>query len=258
MLFRAILLFAALVCTVDAQTTPDWLFLRSGAKIQGTFEGGNGQLIHFRSADGTTKDYNRQDIAWIMLGAGAVATAPSPGRQSASPSNPAPDASAGSLTSCMRGPAPDVPANTGSRVPVDQARLALQFHNCARREVGTPPLVWSPDLAAHAQSWADHLAAQENCNLIHTPNNPNGQNLFGGSGANWTALDASQSWYSEKKNYHYAVINQNNWYPTGHYTQMIWKNTKSVGIGQATCQGGAIVIAAEYNPPGNYMGEAPY
>jgi pathogenesis-related protein 1 len=255
MRFRAILLLSALVCTIDAQTPPDWLFLRSGAKIQGTFEGGTSQMIHFRSADGTKKDYSRQDIAWINLGI-------SQGTQSTAGSNPSQGVSGGanpaSMASCMQGPTADVPANTGSGVPVTQARLTLEFHNCARREVGTPPLVWSPELAARAQNWADHLATQENCHLVHTSNNPYGENLFGGSGGNWTALDAAQDWYSEKKQYHYAVLNQNNWYATGHYTQMIWKNTRAVGMGQAACRRGGIVIAAEYDPPGNYMGEAPY
>ncbi|MEO7393865.1 MAG: hypothetical protein ABIU11_02920 [Chitinophagaceae bacterium] len=40
--------------------------------------------------------------------------------------------------------------------------------------------------------------------------------------------------------------------------QMIWKNTKEVGIGTATCPGGAFIIVANYNPPGNFMEEFPY
>ncbi|MBV8632844.1 MAG: hypothetical protein JOZ83_18110 [Silvibacterium sp.] len=252
MFFRTIFLFALLVAGVEPQTSPDWLFLRSGAKIRGTFEGATSQTVQFRFANGTSKAYNRNDIAWINFG---VLAAPTQGTNPGS--NQSPEANPGSLSACLQTPPPDIPASTGSRVPLEQARLALQFHNCARSEVGTPPLVWSPEIAARAQSWADHLATQENCNLIHTANNKYGQNLFGGSG-NFTALDASQSWYSEKKQYHYAVLNQDNWYATGHYTQMIWKNTKAIGIGQAACSGGGVVIAAEYDPPGNYMGEAPY
>ena len=259
MRLRVILVLIGLVGTLHAQTSSDWLFLRNGAKIQGTFLAGDTQKIRFRAADGTVKDYPRGDVAWIMLGAPANQ---SPGTNSTATTNPTanpqPANPSGSLATCMQGAPPDVPANTGSRVPVDQARLALQFHNCARHEVGTPPLTWSPDLAAHAQAWADHLATQENCNLIHTTNNPYGQNLFGGTGGNWTALYASQDWYGEKKLYHYAVLTQSNWYATGHYTQMIWRSTKSVGLGQATCPGGGIVIAAEYDPPGNMLGEAPY
>lgn len=151
-----------------------------------------------------------------------------------------------------------VPSDTGSSVPQDQAQLALDFHNKVRQDVGAAPLEWSADLAAYAQQWANHLAADSNCDLEHTPNNVYGENLFGGSGESYTALDASQDWYSESNDYTYGVLTQDNWYATGHYTQMIWSNTTRIGMGMATCNGGGVVIAAEYDPPGNYMGQKPY
>jgi len=151
-----------------------------------------------------------------------------------------------------------VPAITGSRVTQPQAQQALDFHNAKRSEVGAPPLQWSVDLASLAQHWADHLAVDNQCQLQHNPNNTHGENLFGGSGAAYTALFASQSWYSEIKDYHYGVLSDTNWSKTGHYTQMVWKSTTKVGIGQAACPDGGVVIAAEYDPPGNYMGQKPY
>ena len=151
-----------------------------------------------------------------------------------------------------------VPAITGSNVLQDQAQIALDFQNEKRHDVGVPPLQWSADLAADAQKWANHLAADEHCNLVHTTNDPHGENLFGGSGASYTALSASQAWYSEISKYHYGVLNSTNWAPTGHYTQMVWRNTTQVGIGQASFSGGAVVIVAEYDPPGNYLGQKPY
>jgi pathogenesis-related protein 1 len=151
-----------------------------------------------------------------------------------------------------------VASRTGSKVPQDQAQAALDFQNSKRQDVGVPPLQWSADLAAAAQRWADHLAADEHCNLVHTVNDPYGENLFGGSGAPYTALSASLAWYSEIAKYHYGVLNGTNWAPTGHYTQMVWRNTTQVGMGQATCSGGQIVIVAEYTPPGNYLGQKPY
>ncbi len=151
-----------------------------------------------------------------------------------------------------------VAANTGSQVSQNQAQAALDFHNKVRQEVGAPPLAWSEDLAGVAQKWADHLMADNNGNLDHTPNNVYGENLFGGSGMSYTALDASQDWYSEISSYTYGVLTDDNWYATGHYTQMVWSNTTTVGIGMATGADGSIVIAAEYDPPGNYMGQKPY
>jgi pathogenesis-related protein 1 len=152
----------------------------------------------------------------------------------------------------------EVPAITGSNVPQAQAQAALDFQNAKRHDVGVPSLEWSSDLAADAQKWANHLAADEHCNLVHTANDPHGENLFGGSGAPYTALSASQAWYSEISKYHYGVLNGTNWAPTGHYTQMVWRSTTHIGMGQASCSSGAVVIVAEYDPPGNYLGQKPY
>ncbi|MBV8435969.1 MAG: hypothetical protein JOY95_00470 [Silvibacterium sp.] len=151
-----------------------------------------------------------------------------------------------------------VPADTGSRISQTDAQNALDFHNAKRADVKVPPLTWSTQLAAVAQRWADRLAQDEGCNLVHTKNNIYGENLFGGEGRAFTSLDASRAWYSEISKYHYGVVTESNWYPTGHYTQMVWRSTTQLGMGQATCPNGGIVIVAEYNPRGNYLGQAPY
>jgi len=161
-------------------------------------------------------------------------------------------------SSRAQGTAPTVPSITGSNVPPTQAQAALDFHNAKRHDVGVPPLRWSATLAAAAQSWANHLAATNHCGLIHTDNDRYGENLFGGSGMSYTALDASQDWYREISGYTYGVVTAANFAPTGHYTQMVWSRTTAVGIGQANCPGGATVIVAEYDPPGNYIGQKPY
>jgi pathogenesis-related protein 1 len=162
------------------------------------------------------------------------------------------------LAAVSQGQVPSVPSDTGSKVPQAQAQAALDFHNKVRKDVGAPPLQWSPELAAAAQKWAQHLASDNNCGLSHTPNDPHGENLFGGSGAPYTALDASKDWYGEIKQYKYGPVTYQNFSATGHYTQMVWNTTTKVGIGQATCSGGGIVIAAEYDPHGNVIGQKPY
>ena len=43
----------------------------------------------------------------------------------------------------------------------------------------------------------------------------------------------------------------------GHYTQVVWKNTKLVGCGIASC-GNSEIWVCNYSPPGNYVGERPY
>jgi pathogenesis-related protein 1 len=151
-----------------------------------------------------------------------------------------------------------VPPTTGSNVSLDQAQVSLDFQNAKRRDVGVAPLEWSPELASAAQQWANHLATDRGCALEHTENNKYGENLFGGRGAAFTALEAAQKWYAEIENYKYGVITDANWDQAGHYTQMIWNTTTKVGMGRATCSGGLVVIVAEYDPAGNYTGEKPY
>lgn len=151
-----------------------------------------------------------------------------------------------------------VPARTGSRVSAAEAQAALDFHNAKRREVGVPALSWSPQLASVAQRWAEHLASAVGCQLEHTQNNRYGENLFAGNGYPYSAVDASRSWYEEIQQYRYGAVSAQNYHATGHYTQMVWRDTTQVGIGKAQCENGGVVIAAEYNPPGNYLGQRPY
>lgn len=155
-----------------------------------------------------------------------------------------------------------VPSITGSKVTQMEAQTALDFHNKVRADVGTSPLQWSAELAKYAQAWADHLA-EEGCDMQHRPYDGEwaqkyGENIFWGSASNFTVLNASESWYDEIKDYKHGVLNESNWYNTGHYTQMVWKNTTHVGIGISRCKDGGIIIVANYNPPGNYMGESAY
>ena len=119
-------------------------------------------------------------------------------------------------------------------------------------------------MAAYAQRWADYLATNNHCKIKHRgPNEQEGaqygENIFWGSSAQaYRPLDASKSWYSEIQKYTYSLLNSDNWYPTGHYTQMIWRNTTLMGAGVAVCPDGEIIVVANYNPPGNYMEEYPY
>ncbi|MEO6636834.1 MAG: CAP domain-containing protein [Ginsengibacter sp.] len=86
-----------------------------------------------------------------------------------------------------------------------------------------------------------------------------GENVFGGSpAAAFKGVDAANAWLREKEKYTYSKLREDNWFATGHYTQMIWKSTTEVGLGMATCPTGGIVIVGDYSPAGNMSGEYPY
>ena len=42
---------------------------------------------------------------------------------------------------------------------------------------------------------------------------------------------------------------------TGHFTQVVWKETKVLGIAKAKSNDGKIFVVARYHPAGNYMNQ---
>jgi uncharacterized protein YkwD len=155
-------------------------------------------------------------------------------------------------------------STTGSRINSEQAAAMLSHHNKVRKEVGSTPLVWSQELAAYAQRWAEYLANENGCEMRHRGESDRegkqfGENIFWGSDKNvYQPSNASLSWYSEIEDYKYGPLTEKNWYKTGHYTQMVWKNTLRMGAGVAYCPSGALIVVANYDPPGNYLGQTPY
>lgn len=154
-----------------------------------------------------------------------------------------------------------VTAPTGSLVNQQEAQAALDVHNKARKEVNVAPLSWSADLAAFAQAWADHLAAN-GCTMKHRPTvgtwaQQYGENIYWAQGRSLLAADASRSWYTEIEHYQHGPYEGAS-RGVGHYTQMVWQATKTLGMGKASCKDGAVIIVANYDPRGNTVGVRPY
>lgn len=136
-----------------------------------------------------------------------------------------------------------------------------EAHNVFRRKTagGLPDLVWDNSIAAYAQSWANHLKKNNNCNMEHRSGSNNkkkyGENLAWAGGQEFSSLDPVQMWYDEIKDYDYK--NNSCSGVCGHYTQVVWKKSKRVGCGMARC-GKSEVWVCNYDPPGNYVGQKPY
>jgi len=155
-----------------------------------------------------------------------------------------------------------ISTETGSKISVKDAKSALEFHNNAMKEVGANALQWSNELAAFAQKWADNLAA-EGCKMQHRPKTGKwsqqyGENIFWASSTIFTVKDACISWYNEKKDFTGPIFTGHEEKVVGHYTQMVWRKTTKMGIGVAKCSNGGVIIVANYDPPGNYLGEKAY
>jgi pathogenesis-related protein 1 len=144
-----------------------------------------------------------------------------------------------------------------------------QEHNRIRAAVSASPplpdLAWSQDLADVAESYAKKLASS-GCSLVHSQG-PYGENLafFGGQQA--TAAEVVDLWAGEKSCWTFGTFEEtdscssacNDSGGCGHYTQVVWRDTKLVGCGVAACTNGdGEVWVCNYDPPGNFVGEKPY
>ncbi|KAL5549053.1 hypothetical protein UlMin_004284 [Ulmus minor] len=137
--------------------------------------------------------------------------------------------------------------------------LADQFmapQNAARAALGMRPMVWSGRLAQYAQWYANQR--RYDCALVHS-NGPYGENIFWGSGFGWTPIQAAKAWIDERRWYYHRSNSCADGQVCGHYTQIVWRDTKKIGCAQVTCAGGkGVFMTCNYDPPGNYYGEKPY
>ena len=137
--------------------------------------------------------------------------------------------------------------------PKRSSRPIVAAHNRVRAEVGVPPLRWSDPIAKTAQRWANKLA-RSGCKLTHSTSNRYGENLFAAS-APVSPEHVVENWASERADYNHARNKCRG--ICGHYTQIVWADTKHIGCASARC-GNGVVWVCNYDPPGNFVGEKPY
>ena len=78
-----------------------------------------------------------------------------------------------------------------------------------------------------------------------------GENIFI-SKTGLSSEEICEAWYNEHQNYDY---NKNKFQKgTGHFTQLVWKETKEVGFGKFE-YGDLLCLVALYSPAGNEFGE---
>lgn len=144
----------------------------------------------------------------------------------------------------MKSCAPKVKVTT----PNDFIELSLQEHNKYRARHHAPALVINRELCKIAQAWANTNAKEDR--MYHSEFGF-GENLFW-SNVDYNGDKSVQRWYSEIKDYIWKINDSQK--GTGHFTQLIWKKSKELGVAKATSKSGKIYVVAEYNPPGNFVG----
>jgi len=122
----------------------------------------------------------------------------------------------------------------------------LSATNASRAKHCSPPLAWSDQLAAAAQTWVNKCTMSGGA-FAHDPNRgQTGENLAWG--ASLSAQQAEQLWYAEVSKYNFGAPAYSS--AVGHFTQLVWKATTQVGCAKAIC-GGQVLISCRYAPPGN-------
>ena len=129
-------------------------------------------------------------------------------------------------------------------MPIPTSNQWLTSINAYRLLHHAPPVQWSATLAQLEQAHTDA------CVFAHSIDQY-GENLGLGYAS---VIDAVNAWYNEVNNYDYN--NPGFSMNTGHFTQLVWVNTKYIGCSQTVCpQLRATFYGCKFDPPGNYNGQ---
>lgn len=138
------------------------------------------------------------------------------------------------------------------------AARMLKTHNDERARLQVPKLKWNVHLEAEARSWAHELSRRGR--LVHAEKairNGTGENLWMGTAGNWPVETMVGMFIEERKHYRPGafphVSRTGRWQDVGHYTQVIWRDTKEVGCALVTARGNDVLVC-RYWPAGNVWG----
>ncbi|KAF3032531.1 hypothetical protein E8E12_002558 [Didymella heteroderae] len=135
--------------------------------------------------------------------------------------------------------------STFQQTILDVTNLYRQQHNASQ-------LSWNESLAEYAKDWS------EDCEFEHS-GGASGENLASGY-PNVTA--SVEAWGNERKDYDFKKGEFS--FATGHFTQLVWRNTTTVGCARTECNGNqkggkgdapGWYIVCEYYPAGNVISQ---
>ena len=146
-----------------------------------------------------------------------------------------------------------IPKNTKQPTkPIDTMLISI---NTLRSKHHAPPLVLDPDMSQFASDWAGYLAAS---GRFHHSSSRYGENIAAvRTQANQTAMyiQALTAWYNEVALYKTMNPSAQNVFnnSTGHFTALVWNNSRKVGIGLGSNSKWTIVMLT-FLPGGNIPG----
>ncbi|KAI1772125.1 PR-1-like protein [Hypoxylon cercidicola] len=152
--------------------------------------------------------------------------------------------------------APAIPSEAPSFVDHDAFTSAiLNSTNTYRATYNASSVRWNSTLESFASSYVQSSSSSrkrdgETCDMKHS-GGPYGENLALGCSDAGSCVDA---WASEVAEYDYGDPKFGE--DTGHFTQLVWRDTTDIGCGAKLCPGnGGWYLACEYYPRGNVEGQ---
>lgn len=142
------------------------------------------------------------------------------------------------------------------------AERLLAAHNAERLRLGLKPLVWSARLADHAKTWSQALAVSDMMeHSVAAANANEGENLWFGTRDDYTPEEMIGFFIAEGKLFKPGrvpdISTTGRWEDVGHYTQLIWQDTREVGCA-LTSNPRRDVLVCRYAPAGNITGQRVY
>jgi uncharacterized protein YkwD len=135
----------------------------------------------------------------------------------------------------------------------------LAAQNAERVRLGLRPLAWSDKLAEHAKKWAQTLAVSDM--FEHAPvgaDGGEGENLWFGTKDDYAPEEMIGFFIDEGKQFKRGtfpdVSTTGRWEDVGHYTQLVWKDTREVGCAIAS-NARRDMLVCRYSPAGNVVGQ---
>ena len=88
--------------------------------------------------------------------------------------------------------------------------------------------------------------------------------MVGTPGSDLTVAETVQTWWvdNEKRKFDAAsgtcMVGRPKELRCGHYTQVVWRDTKAIGCARVKCDNGGVFINCYYTPAGNVLNQRPF
>lgn len=145
---------------------------------------------------------------------------------------------------------------------ISDAERILNIHNLERARLGLPPLAWNQSLERDAGDYARTLLARGVLSHSHaSERRGSGENLWMGTAGAWDSDAIVHTFLDERRYFREAAFPDisltGNWTDVGHYSQIVWRETKEVGCALDSGNGKDVLVC-RYFPAGNVWGKNPF